>query len=228
TGIWNNLGGVVNSDGTITVTLPHFSKYAVLEKVGTNASLKTFYDIQGHWAQKEIDQLVVSKIIDGMDETSFKPDANLTRAQFVAMLFRALKLQNPSQAVTFDDVTNDSWYKDSVYAAHEANIVNGVSDHKFKPEANITREQMAVMMVNAYLHVTNKKLSDITITTVAKYADSGSISDWARTYVNIASSLGLLTGYDETNFAPALDSSRAQAAVVINRLLNIITSNSSK
>jgi hypothetical protein len=81
---------------------------------------------------------------------------------------------------------------------------------------------MAVMMVNAYLHATGKKLSDIAITQEVKYADEGSISDWARSYVRIASGLGLLNGSDGGNFAPADNTSRAQAAVAIYRLLNKI------
>jgi hypothetical protein len=81
---------------------------------------------------------------------------------------------------------------------------------------------MAVMMVNAYLHATGKKLSDLVITQEVKYSDEGSISDWARAYVRAASGLGLVNGTDAGNFAPADPSTRAQAAVVLYRMLGKI------
>ncbi|NEW07329.1 S8 family serine peptidase [Paenibacillus sp. SYP-B3998] len=222
-GAWNSVGGTLDGTGQITASLPHFSKYAVLEKTSTDdKGPVTFTDIQSHWAQKEIEQLARKQIIDGMDDASFKPDSNMTRAQFVMLLSKALKLQSHGSALTFADVASDSWYKESVYAAYEANIVNGVSDHNFAPTATITREQMAVMLVNAYLYTMGEKLEQIAITQEVKYSDEGSISDWARSYVRIASGLGLLNGSNEGDFSPGKDTSRAESAVVIYRLLNKI------
>ncbi|UKS25275.1 S8 family serine peptidase [Paenibacillus sp. HWE-109] len=215
-GIWTSVGGTLNGDGTITASLPHFSKYAVLEKK------TTLTDIQDHWAQKEIEELSGKQIIDGMDDGSFKPDASMTRAQFVTILTKALKLQSSAGDSNFDDISNDSWYKNAVYAAYQANIVSGLNEHTFSPETNITREQMAVIMVNAYLHATGKKLADIVITQEVNYSDERNISEWARSYVRAATGLGLLSGASEGIFAPKDNSSRAQAAVVMSRLLSKI------
>ncbi|MEW9701976.1 S-layer homology domain-containing protein [Paenibacillus sp. SI8] len=217
TGTWNSVGGTLNSDGTITASLSHFSKYAVLEK---SQETKTFLDIQDHWARKEIEQLSEKQIIDGMDDNSFQPDSNMTRAQFVTLLSKALKLRSQVSTRDFTDIKDSSWYKDSVYAAYEAHIVNGVSDHAFAPEANITREQMAVMMVNAYLQATGKKLEELPVMQGVAYTDDGVISDWAKSYVKAATGLNLMNGANEGEFAPQENTSRAQAAVVIYRLLN--------
>jgi hypothetical protein len=217
------MGGTVNGDGTITASLPHFSKYAVLEKTAAAAAgVKTFTDIQGHWAQKDIEQLVGKQIIDGMSDQSFQPDRNMTRAQLVTILKKALNLPSQATSKSFADVAADSWYKDAVIAAYAANIVGGTSDNTFAPEANVTREQLAVMMVNAYLNATGKKLSDIVAVQTVNYADASSISDWAKQYVAAAATLGLLNGIDDTHFAPTQNSTRAQVATVVVRLLNQI------
>ncbi|WP_158301671.1 S-layer homology domain-containing protein [Paenibacillus mesophilus] len=163
--------------------------------------------------------MAIARIVNSVDETSFKPDSNMTRAQFVTLLSRALQLQSSGTVGTFSDVSADAWYNKAVYAAREANIVSGVSEKEFAPDAFITREQMAVMMVNAYLFATGKKLSDLVITQEVKYSDEGSISDWARTYVRASSGLGLVNGTDAGNFAPADNSTRAQAAVVLHLML---------
>lgn len=214
TGIWNYVGGSLTGEGTITANLLHFSKYAVFEY------RKTFEDIQTHWAKKEIEQLTLKQVIDGVTDKLFLPDSNVTRAQFVTLLSKALNLENNGGTASFKDVSNDSWYKDAVYAAYQANIVSGVGDGLFAPEANITREQMATMLVNAYVYATGKNLNEIAVTQEVKYADEGRISDWAKAQVRIASGLGLLNGMENGNFAPGENSSRAQAAAVINRLLN--------
>jgi hypothetical protein len=232
TNTWTNMGGKVNGDGTITVILSHFSKYAVLEKTaaapapsGTSSTavgVKKFTDIQGHWAQKDIEQLVSNQIIDGMSDESFQPDNNMTRGQFVTVLKKALNLPVQATTKSFADVAADSWYRDAVYAAYAANIVDGTSDNTFAPEAVVTREQLAVMMVNTYLNVTGKKLSGIVVAQPVNYVDSRDISDWAQQYVAVATTLGLLNGIDDTHFAPAQYTTRAQVVTVVVRTLKQI------
>lgn len=214
-GTWTPVDSTLNTDGTITASLPHFSKYAVLEKqIDTNLK-----DIQDHWARKEIEDLAGKGIIDGIDANSFQPDGTMTRAQFVTIIAKALKLQSDGQASQFLDVSADAWYRNAVYAAYTAGIISGISEKSFAPDAPITREQMAITMVNAYLHATGKKLEDLVASQEVRYSDEGTISAWAKSYVRIASSLGLLSGTTGGQFAPADQASRAQAAVVIYRLL---------
>ncbi|WP_162259672.1 S8 family serine peptidase [Paenibacillus sp. Soil766] len=215
-GAWTPIGSILNSDGTMTASLAHFSKYAVLEKQN-DTNLK---DIKDHWAQIEIENLAGKGIIDGITSDSFQPDATLTRAQFVTIIAKALKLQETGKTDIFQDVSADAWYRNSVYAAYSAGMISGMSETTFIPDAPITREQMALIMVNAYLHASGTKLEDIVTTQEVKYTDEGTISAWARSYVRIASALGLLSGTTGGQFAPADNASRAQAAVVIYRLLD--------
>lgn len=228
TGEWDDLKETLNDNGTITADLPHFSQYAVLEKKPATDKQQpppgtpTFADIQNHWAKPEIEKLAAARLVDGVSDTSFEPDANMTRAQLVTLLAKALQLQSNGSARTFRDVSGDSWYAKSVYAAYEARIVSGVSEEEFAPDAPITREQMAVMLVNAYLYATGKTVADVAVAQEVQYSDEGSISDWARSYVRVASGLGLVNGTDAGNFSPSANTTRAQAAVVLYRMLEKI------
>lgn len=212
---WQYVGGTVNKDNTISVDLSHFSKYAVME------STRTFDDITTHWAKREIENMAARRIVEGITDELFEPEQSVTRAQFVTLLSRALNLSEGEPAENkFTDVGRNEWYSSFVYAAYRANIVSGVDDSSFAPDAQITREQMATLMVNAYLYKNNKKLSDIVITQEVKYSDEGSVSDWARSSVRTATALGLMSGDEQDKFNPLDRTSRAQAAVVIYRLLN--------
>jgi hypothetical protein len=199
-------------------SLPHFSSYAVLQVD------KTFADVQGHWAQREIEIMAARQIVDGMTETEFAPEVPVTRAQFTALLTRALGLDASATsgaggAVTFDDVPENAWYRSSVGAAYRAGIVGGVSDREFAPDEQITREQMAVMLVGAYNRLTGKTLLDSVTTQEVKFGDEGAVSAWARESVRLAASLRLMDGSDDGAFHPQQSATRAQAAAVIYRLL---------
>lgn len=213
---WEYVGGTVSKDNTVTALLPHFSKYAVLE------NSKTFADIQSHWAKNEIEEMAAKQIINGMTEDSFKPEANITRAQFVSLLSRSLKLESPVDSIGFSDIPVNAWYKNDVYSAFNNQIVKGITEHTFAPEDKITREQLATLLVNAYLQKTGKQLSDIVTTQEVKYGDEGGISNWARANVRIATSLGLMSGSGNEKFNPKGLATRAEAAVVLERFLNKI------
>ncbi|TXK82619.1 S8 family serine peptidase [Paenibacillus sp. N3.4] len=215
---WEYVGGTLNNDQTIKVQLSHFSKYAVLEYS------KSFSDINKHWAQNEIETMASKQIVNGITDSSFEPEANITRAQFVTLLSKALRLPNSSTETLnpFSDVSSKAWYKDVILAAHQAHLIDGISDDQFAPDLTITREQMAVMIVNAYLYATGKSLADIQITQEQKYDDEGTISEYARQSVRIANSFGLMKGATALEFSPMKVATRAQAAVVIFRMLEQI------
>jgi subtilisin family serine protease len=213
---WEYVGGKVNKDNTITALLPHFSKFAVLENT------KSFMDIQSHWAKAEIEEMAAKQIINGMTEQTFQPKVNITRAQFVSLLSRSLKLQNTGENAAFNDVPANSWYAKDVYSAYNAGIVSGISEHSFAPDQKITREQLATLLVNAYLTATGKSITDLTPSQAVKYTDDANISSWARTNVGIATSLGLMSGVGSGAFDPSGNAIRAEAAVVLKRFLDLV------
>lgn len=202
-------GGTL-ADGKMIVNVEHFSKYAVLEYD------KTFEDVTtSYWVHDVIKQLVAKHIIAGVNETEFAPKKQVTRAEFAALVVRALGLK-ASKTVTFNDVESTKWYAEAIAAAHEAGIVSGRTADEFAPNAVITRQEMAIMIVRAY-----KLKSGVNVPGAAKasFVDGQDISAWALPAVNAAVEIGLLMGRGNNKFVPQGVANRAESAQVIYNLL---------
>ncbi|MFB9330040.1 InlB B-repeat-containing protein [Paenibacillus aurantiacus] len=210
---WEYVGGRVDaSKNTVTVALEHLSTYAVL------AYTKSFTDVpSNHWAARTVQVLAAKHIINGTTDTLFTPNGPTTRAEFTSLLVRALGLTKAASTVPFDDVQAGQWYANEVALAYEAGIVTGVSEHKFDPNAIITREQMAVLLVRAYAYKNSAITAMGQETTDLK--DGSSISSWAVDGVNKAIAAGLLQGKGNGNFDPASEASRAETAQAILNLI---------
>lgn len=213
-GKWVNLNGTV-SGNTITVQVNHFTKFAVLAAEKTAAvpvitqPAVTLNDIIGHWAQASIEKLVAMGAVSGYSDGTFKPNGKITRAEFVTILVKALKLESKSGKV-FNDTAN-SWAKDYISTATAYGIINGYSDTVFGPDDLITREQMAVIIVQA---------AKLTKATGSKtFADNAEISSWAMDAIVTASENNIIAGYSDNTFKPKNNASRAEAVTVIVRAL---------
>lgn len=196
----------------IVADVSHFSKYGALEYK------KQFNDLSGkHWAYNVIRQLVAKQIVSGVTDTTFAPEKKITRAEFAALIVNALRLKSMKPAA-FSDVPADAWYADEVSAAFEHGILQGVSANRFAPNQQITREQMAIMIVNAFKLSKKDEASSQNLT----FKDADRISQWALEAVRTASRLGLLNGRDKDTFAPKDQATRAEAAQMIHNLLNML------
>jgi len=173
-----------------------------------------FYDTVEHWARAYIGSLAARGILSGMGDGLFAPDNNLTRAQFLTMLANTLHGADLTTTVQmpFVDVPQYEWYFNVVRWGYANGIVSGVSDTEFAPEANITREQMTVMLYNFARHL------NFTIPQTVhgvSFTDSALISDWAEYFVGIIVGGGIMGGHPEGNFEPQGNATRAQAARVV-------------
>lgn len=168
-----------------------------------------FSDISGHWAEDQIKSMTDEGIINGYPQGTFQPDGKITRAEFASLLVTAFGLTK-GEGKSFTD-TVDHWAKDAIAAANAAGIVNGYSDTIFGPDDPITREQMAVMIVKA------ARLTDAAH--AKTFADSSSISDWAKEAVDIATSNQLISGYPDNTFQPQGNATRAEATAVLSGVL---------
>lgn len=209
-------GTVVYAGGTreqnwMTVKVPQSGKYAVLEYD------KTFADVgQEHWAYSVIREMAAKHIIEGGRDGSFAPKREVTRAEFVTMLVRALGLKAEGMS-PFTDVDSSKWYADDVAAAYSAGIVKGDAAGKFVPESRVTRQEMAALLVRAYeLHTGSPAPAG----TLAAYTDAGTIGGWAKDAVGAASTLGFITGTPDGLFKPQAYATRAESAKVLALLLN--------
>ena len=177
---------------------------------------KTFDDISIPWAQEYIEVLASRHIIKGIDDDTFLPNNNITRAEFATLLVRALDLKATNTSVVFGDLAKGSWYEESVMVAASHGIVKGFNN-EFDPNGQITREAMATMIVRALKLV---DLENEYLPGEVQFKDE--ISDWASEYVSIAYKQGIVKGLSDEQFGSGQSATRAQAAVMIYRLLETL------
>jgi hypothetical protein len=216
---WQYVGGKVLKDTKqVVAKLWHFSDYAVM------AYEKTFADIASHWAKADIELMASKHVVKGMSDTAFAPEAHVTRAQFAALLLRSLGLEEAKPATeTFHDVASGAWYFGAVEGAFRAGLVKGYEDGTFRPDATITREEMAAMVVRALKIAgvdTSVTQADIDAA-LARFADKGAISEWAKESAALAAKSGIVLGRTESSYAPKGTGTRAEATVMMKRLLTL-------
>lgn len=174
---------------------------------------KTFADVNSNgwaWAKEAIETLAGAGIVQGVDGTRFEPGRAATRAEFVCLVVRALKLEG-SGGERFSDVNGNEWFAKEVASAAKAGVVRGFSDNSFRPNRLVSREEAAVMLDRAL------KLSGVGAE--LSFKDRGSISSWARESVARVAAQGIVKGYQDGSFRPGTAVNRAQAAVMIYRAI---------
>jgi hypothetical protein len=153
------------------------------------------------------------------NQGKFNPQANTTRAEFTKMIVAILGLDtNADKAITFTDVEEDKWFYPYINAAYIAGIVKG-SGNEFNPDNNITREEMAAIIVRA-LGIKAAK-TDL----IAGLKDFDKVSEWAKGEVETAVAYGLMIGDNLGYFTPSAFATREMAAVVSMRGFDYINSN---
>ncbi|WP_052487538.1 S-layer homology domain-containing protein [Gordoniibacillus kamchatkensis] len=185
---------------------------------------KSFEDLAGHWARADVELLAGKLLLDGTTDHNFTPEREVTRAEFASMLVRALGLPaTANPASTFKDVDQSAWYAGSVGTAAKAGLINGFEDGTFRPNERISREQMAVMAVRAQQFAGKADApSGKQAAGSLPFADNSAISAWALPAVAQTWEAGIMNGIADNKFEPAQNANRAQAAVILKRLLQSI------
>ncbi len=166
-----------------------------------------FADVSSeHWAAEYIAALSQKGVINGYADGSFKPEGNVTRAEFAKIMVSVMGLAPDAAACSFADSQN-LWSTPYIGAALKAGIISGTGETSFSPESEITREQAAAIIGRA-LGVEDKG-------TQAEFTDDGSISDWAKDYIYALSALGIINGKPDGSFSPDTQLTRAEAAKLI-------------
>ena len=156
-----------------------------------------------------------NNIMNGVSENEFAPDANLTRAMFVTILYR-IDETSESGTTSFDDVAEGSWYSDAVAWAAENKLVNGISENEFAPGMNITREQAAAILAR-YAKYKGEDTESANDFDISSFTDSGDISSYAVNAICYAVSKGYINGKSKTHICPAENMTRAETAALIMR-----------
>ena len=189
--------------------------------VTTAFAAKDFKDVSsGNWAKPYVDFVVDKGYFAGATADLFKPDDNMTRGMFVAVIAKVEGLTLDSNvAVDFKDVQPGKYYAGAVKWATDNGIVSGYGNGSFGPNDAITREQICVMM-DKYIqyHDANNDTKYLDRKASVDFKDASDISSWAKDSVQKCVSYGLVQGFPDGKFYPKRNATRAEVAVMIYRL----------
>lgn len=182
---------------------------------------KTFSDIAAHQNEEAILALAQRNIINGRSETLFVPDDTMTRAEFAAIVVRALGVPSAGEPI-FADVAENSWYYAPVATAYRYGIIQGVSETAFDPEGTITREQAAVMVARAAaLYGLDTAMdADAARNVLAGFFDYTTVSGWAVESVAFCYSTGILDD-QELEILPQAYIKRGEIAQMLYNLMGV-------
>jgi len=208
-------GTYISSGRYLEAERKSFSTYVIVEH---KVDFSDTASVQS-WAGSAIAIAAAKGIVQGIGNNNYAPNANVTRAEFAAMLVNAYQLQDLNATNSFTDVKSSDWFSNAVSSAVEAGIVNGETAKSFAPNATITRAEMATMAARALEVVKGYQVTTEDSNVLTKFHDAAAINSTLTNGVALAASLGIVIG-DNDNFNPNASSTRAQAAVVMSRMLN--------
>ncbi|WP_187274273.1 S-layer homology domain-containing protein [Paenibacillus sp. N3.4] len=222
-------GGVT----TPTPSVPEIKEDGTKEKPstenGSGSSTETAADILKakfsdvvdipSWAQQAIADLVKKGIINGKGTNTFEPGSTVTRAEFLKMIVTAFGFTGSADALTFSDVSADAWFKSFVDIATSNGLVDGIGNNQFGPNYSISRQDLSVMIYNA---LKKQKITLPAADASPAFTDDDAIADYAKEAVHGLKSLGAVNGRSEGEFDPKATATRAEAAVIIKRVLDFM------
>jgi len=172
-------------------------------------------DIAAHWAEPYIIQAIEYGFVNGYEDQSFRPDNKVNRAEFAAMISRALQLEADGESMGFND-SNDipDWAVPYVSALTQQGLLNGYEDNTFRPGKQMTRAEVIVMLIRAL-----KLPLDLDQHESLSFKDADEIPSWALSAVEAAFSAGLINGRDDGKLAPNESITRAEAVTLLINML---------
>ncbi|MEC0090461.1 S-layer homology domain-containing protein [Paenibacillus macquariensis] len=191
------------------------STYLVIRRYPVN-----FADVAQHWSKDMVNDMASRMVVNGVDATHYNPDAAITRAEFAAIIVRALGLAESGKTSAFRDVKSGDWYVGAVAEAQEYGIIQGYEDGAFHPSDTITRQEAMAVIARAMkwtgLHASvNGAEAE---SALASFTDGSAVDAWAKPEVAAAVKNGLVKGSD-IGLKPTNPITRAEVANMIQKLL---------
>ncbi|TDQ40391.1 S-layer homology domain-containing protein [Aureibacillus halotolerans] len=224
-------GALINADGNIhhvptKIVYQNGESYAVLSSTygGMFAVVSrevALNDIAGHWSEAAVQDMANRGIISGIGKDQFEPNRNITRAEFASILVRALGLQASIETSSFHDVKESSWYSQAIKTAYDNGLIQGFEDGTFRPAEAITREQAMVIIAKG-MEITGMEeyvSEPIHENVLEPFEDQREVAAWARRSAATSIQAELLEGRSAAILAPKETITRAEVAVMIQRLL---------
>lgn len=179
-----------------------------------------FADVADHWAKKAINDMGSRMIVDGGVNGNFKPKEDMTRAEFATILVRGLGLKLAEGKAPYADVNASDWYNSAIATAHAYQLISGFEDGTFRPSDKLTRQQAMVMIAKAM------KLTQLKDKLPLQAADDllqafglANTSGWAKQSIADCIQGGIVVGKSGLELALEDSITRAEVAVMIQRLL---------
>jgi hypothetical protein len=185
-------------------------------------SQKSFTDLTGYWGEQYVGELANRGVIGGFPNGTFRPNDNITRAQFAAIVTSALKLPTGGGGgQTFTDLKPTHWAAASIAAASNAGLISGFPDGSFKPEDQLTRAQALVILAKALD-------ADVpaTVDALNAYADKAAVPQWALNDVAKAANANIIVGFPNANqIRPNVLATRGDVAGLMYQTLTSLGAN---
>ena len=201
---------------TFTCTRCGETKTETIPATGFMDVTKMFTDVSHSWADDGIRYCVTHQLMSGIGNDLFGPKLTTTRAQIVQILYNLEGEPKVSGTTPFTDLTND-WYQDAVLWAYQTGVVAGTSSTTFEPDRPVTREQIAVILME-YMTRVLKLERTWTPADLSTFPDADSVSDWAKDAMADAVALGLISGASnggQTLLEPQGSATREQVATIL-------------
>ena len=201
---------------TFTCTRCGETKTETIPATGVMDVTKMFTDVSHSWADDGIQYCVTHQLMSGIGNDLFGPKLTTTRAQIVQILYNLEGEPKVSGKTPFTDLTDD-WYQDAVLWAYQTGVVAGTSSTTFAPDQPVTREQIAVILME-YVTRVLKLERTWTPADLSTFPDAGSVSDWAKDAMADAVALGLISGASnggQTYLEPQGSATREQVATIL-------------
>ncbi|NTW05890.1 MAG: S-layer homology domain-containing protein [Peptococcaceae bacterium] len=171
-----------------------------------------FSDVSGHWAETQISDWSERGFIKGYQAGQFKPDGEITRAEFITLVNKSFAY-TASSSKAFNDVSASDWFAGEVGKAVAAGYISGYADGTLKPNNKISRQEAAVVVAKI-LDLATSDLSSIN-----RFSDLSSIPQWSRGSVSAVVSNGMMNGYPDQTYRPTKSITRAEAVSTLDRAL---------
>lgn len=181
----------------------------------------SFSDVpNGAWYKPYVDRLSSKNVMGGTGGSKFSPDRTITRAEIAVMLAKTVltsaEVDEYKNSSSFADVPVTSWYAPYIKWAQENNILGGIENNRFAPDAPITRQELATMIVK-FNDAMAYKMKDVH--PAKTFKDQGSIEGWASSAVQRCQKAGIIDGYGDSTFQPKGNALRCEAAAMYDRFL---------
>lgn len=182
-----------------------------------------FNDAANHWAKEAVNDMGSRMVINGFEDGTFKPNQNMTRAEFAAIIVRGLGLRLENGEAPFSDIQSADWYNAAVQTASAFKLIDGFEDGTFHPNDSITREQAMVIIAKAMtisgLKDKLKLQGQDAATLLGQFVDANKVSIWAKAGVSDALLAGIVTGRNGNILDSKAYVTRAEVATMIRNLL---------